>query len=362
MEEHNRQNEEVIDLLEVARKIFSRKKLFLKVWVATFVLSCIWILPQPRSYVSTTSMAPEMVDVSQLGGLGSLASSFGFNLGGNQSSDAFYPDLYPEVIATNEFIVGLFDVEVSTLETEDAPSVESDYLTHITRDQKKNMLTLPFNAAMKWVRSLFGDKKSPIGEGGGINPMQLSREEEDLVDKVRNSVTCDVDKRTSVITINVEDQDPLVAAQLADSVRCRLQDFIIDYRTSKARIDLDYYKSLADSAQLAYQEAVQNYSDYCDMHTNVILQSYISERDMLENEMATRLTAFNAMSTQYEAAKAKMQERVPAFTILSRPSVANRAAKPKRMLFVLAMLFLATGVTCAYIFKKEMAEQLRHVK
>ena len=46
-----------------------------------------------------------------------------------------------------------------------------------------------------------------------------------LMDK---NISCNVDKRTGIISISVNDQDPLVCATIADSVRCKLQNFIID--------------------------------------------------------------------------------------------------------------------------------------
>lgn len=47
------------------------------------------------------------------------------------------------------------------------------------------------------------------------------------------------------------------------------------------------------------------------------------------------------MSTQYQDAKARVQERTPAFTILKGASVPIKPTGPKRMLFVLAMTLLA---------------------
>ena len=158
--------------------------------------------------------------------------------------------------------------------------------------------------------------------------------------------------------IEVVDQDPLICAAMADSVRVRLQDFITTYRTSKARIDLNYYKQLTDSAQIEYQKALEKYSTYSDSHQNTILQAYLSERDELENKVGMKLNAYTTLATQYEAAKAKVQERTPAFTVLSGASVPIKATGPKRMIFVAAMLFLAFWGTCLYIYRKEIIEQL----
>ena len=66
------------------------------------------------------------------------------------------------------------------------------------------------------------------------------------------------------------------------------------------------------------------------------------------------------MNTQLEAAKAKVQERTPAFTVLKGAAVPVKPAGPKRMIFVAAMLFFAFLFTSAYIFKREIIDNLYH--
>lgn len=351
--EQNVEKAEVIDLRMVIRTLWRKKWFFVKVWIVTFVLACVYILPQPRTYQTSLTLAPEMGGQSTGGTLSSIASSFGFDLGSVQSEDAFYPELYPDVMATNEFLVGLLDVRVKTMDGE----VDTTYFNYMTKHQQKNPLGYPFRWCERQLLSLFGDAPEAIPQNKRLDPRHLSKEENGLVEKVRDNVLCDVDVKTNVITITVIDQDPQVCVTLADSARVRLQQFITGYRTSKARNDMEYYKLLTDSAKMEYLAAVQAYSEYCDRHQNVILQAYASVRDELENEMSTKLSTFNAMQAQYQAAKAKVQERTPAFTLLQSASVPVKATAPKRMIFVAAMLFLAFIGTCCWIFRKSITNQ-----
>ena len=61
------------------------------------------------------------------------------------------------------------------------------------------------------------------------------------------------------------------------------------------------------------------------------------------------MQTYNIISTQLDAAKAKVQERTPAFTILQNATIPAKPAAPKRMIFVLTMLILSTMGTIAYI-------------
>ena len=361
MTEENKNLPEVIDLRDYVKTVWSKRILFVKVWLVTIVLASLYIFPIPRTYVSELSLAPELGGQTSGGGLASLAGSFGIDLGNLETTDAFYPELYPDLIATNEFITDLFDVRVKSIDGE----IDTDYYTYLTKHQKSTFYKIPINWAKKQLRNLLSPPVERSGGGEGskrFNPFMLSEETDNVVESVRALISCDVDKKNSVITISVIDQDPLICATMADSVRVRLQDFITAYRTSKARIDMEHYKILTDSTRWEYQQAMERYSEYADAHQNTILQSYLSERDELENLVAMKLNAYTAMNTQYEAAKAKVQERTPAFTILKAASVPVKATSPKRVIFIIAMLFLATFGTLAYLFKNEVMAQLTHLK
>lgn len=349
-------DKKVIDVGTIAKMIWERKKTFLKVWAAVFVLSCIWILPKPRYYLCSVSLAPEAQGEMPGGGsLSSLASSFGLNLGGMTGSDAIYPTLYPDLFDSNEFMVGLMNIQVETLDG----TVKTDYYSYLCKHQKHNPLTWPFRQLKIKISSLFSKPTPLAGSPSALNPFNLSYNDFLIVEFAKELITCDVDKKTDVISITVKDQDSRVCASMADSVRVRLQEFITEYRTSKARMDMEYYGQLSAEAQAEYDAAVDRFSAYCDRHMNVILQSNLSERDKLENDIQIRLQKYTTMQAQYEAMKVKVQERTPAFTTLKSATMPVKPAGPKRMIFVAAMLVFSTFVTAIVVCRKYLMTFLR---
>ena len=175
-----------------------------------------------------------------------------------------------------------------------------------------------------------------------------------MMGRISKKISCSVDQRTDVISISVKDQDRLVCALVADSVRQHLQDFIIMYRTKKARIDVQHYQTLADSCKREYDMSVRKYSNFCDSNRGLILQSKLSERDELENDMQMKYNAYSAMQNQLEAMKVKVQEKTPAFTTLKSATVPLEPAGPRRMIFTAFMLILSTLITSGIILKGEM--------
>lgn len=351
--ENNINEQKIIDLRKIVMTIWEERKKFYKVWAWTFVLSCIWIFPQPRFYTSSVTLAPE-INGEDVGGLSSIASSFGFNIGGMTGQDAIYPELYPELFGSPEFIVSLYGIQIKTMGKEDEESIETNYYTYIRKHQKKNWLTLPFNWAKQRISDLISPKKPSSDNIADINPSMMSYSDYMLMQAIMENIGCAVDKKTSVITISVTDQDPLVCTLMADSVKEHLQNFIIRYRTSKAKEDVAHYQLMRDSAEVEYNKAMEKYSRFCDSHMNTILQAYQSERDKLESDMMLKQNTLAAMETQLQTTKVKLQEKTPAFTTLKSATVPIKPAGPKRMIFVIGMLLFTTMITSLVVNWKNL--------
>lgn len=343
----------VIDLKQVKKRLLKKKWMIIISTLVVGILSAIIIVLVPRYYTSQVMLAPEEEGSGAGGSLSDIASSFGIDFGAMRSSDAIYPMLYPDLFESNDFVVGLFDIEVEKLDG----SVKTNYLDYLMNHQEY----APWTPAFVWVKNLFKSKPREVGSKGkkkdGVDPFMLTEREEMIVKGVKSSIKCTVDKKTNVITINVKDQDPLICATMADSVCARLQTFITQYRTSKARADYDYYAQLAEEAKVDYDEAMARYSAYCDSHKDAILQAYISQRDDLENDMGTKYNALTAINTQLQAAKARIQEKTPAFTMLQNASVPIKPEGPKRMIFVAVMMFLAFIISSFVALKSILSEE-----
>lgn len=346
---NEKEEKNIIDLGKIFKTLWAKKKVFFIMWSIVFALSCLWIFPQPRYYNCSVSLAPEATGEDVAGGLSSIASNFGINLGGT-GNDAIYPTLYPDLFESNEFIVDLMNIKVTTSDK----TLTTDYYTYLSKHQKKNWLTQPFTKVISSIKKMFSSKKpSGPSKEKKLNPFMLSDYDYNLIESVKGRIGCTVNKKTDVISITVKDQDALVCATMADSIREHLQQFITEYRTHKTRLDVEHYQNLADSANLEYRSAVNEYAQFCDANQDIILQSQQSRRDELENEMQMKYNTYQAMSTQLEAMKAKLQERTPAFTTLKSATVPLKAAGPKRMFFVVVMLILSTIILSVWLTRGE---------
>lgn len=338
-----------IDVTKILKQLWKHKMLYVKILPIVLIGTYLLTLCVPRYYTCTLELAPESQGGSASSSISSLASSFG--LGGlsklGQGEDAISPLLYPDLVGSPNFIVTMFSVKVKTKDGK----VNTTYYDYMDKHQKVAV----------WDKYIFGPIKNLFkpdeGAGTAMSTKQtirnLNKHQQDIVANIQSKIKCSVDKKTEAINITVTDQDPLVCAIVGDSVLARIQSFLIDYRTKKARNDYAYYKSLRDEAKAKYERMRQYYAAASDANTDVTLRSVSLRIDEMENEMQLLYNAYSALATQTQAAQGKIQENTPAFTPISTALVPMKPAGPKRTLIALALTIAAALGLTVYILVKD---------
>ena len=340
-----------ISMKDLFQDILKHKRLYYKTMSLTLILAIVYAFSLPKTYRCTVMLAPELASTSRSGSLSSIASSFGIKLGsGNMgNSEALFPTLYPDLMNSVAFRTSLFPITVQR--EDDSTHTVMTYYDYLCEGQKRPWWSNGIKAVFDGIRSLFPQKEKE--EPTEVNPFRLTKKQYAVVKAIGKKVVCDVDKKTLVITIDVVDQDPLIAATMADSVQVRLQKFITDYRTHKARIDLEYNQKLYVEAESRYEEARRRSAAFTDANQKLFLESVRSERTKLENEMQLQYRTYSQIAAQLQLAEAKVQEDTPAFTILQPASVPLKKSGPGRKKILLVFLFLGFVGTTAYMLHKE---------
>ena len=291
----------------------------------------------PKEYKTAVMLAPETATSNSLtSNISSLASMVGMDMDFGKSNDAIYPELYPDLIQSTDFIVSLFPVIV---ETKDG-SLETDYYDYLLNHTRKAWYKRPAMWLTALVEKLKGDDSGAPTDDSKVNPFRLTKMQYNIAHSIGKSIDCTVDKKTSVITIAVTDQDPLISATMADSVRYRLQAFITEYRTQKARNDLAYMENLFAEAREQYVKARQQYAAFSDSNQDLLLQQFRTKQDDLENDMQLKYNAYTQIYEQLQLSKAKVQERTPAFTVVQSASVPIKHINKSKLSVLVMSLFL----------------------
>ena len=316
--------EQTVNIVLIAKRIISNKKRFASIGIITAIISAIYIFLVPRTYTTEILLAPEISDITGKSGLSSIASSFGFNIGNASTGDAIYPDLYPQLMGTNDFAAHLVDHKVTTKDGK----LTTSYYDYLLHHQKESPWGFP-GKLIGAIKKMFAKKQTAKKQDNTINLFVLTEDEANVLNTIRENINCKIDA---------------------------LQQSITNYRTSKAQVDLDYYRKLTAEAKAKYEKARQIYGSYADANSEVVLESYKAKQTDLENDMQLKYNTYSTLNTQMEQAIAKVQEKTPVFTVIKGASVPLKPSAPKRMVFIALMVILSWVITTLYMCRRELKQ------
>lgn len=340
-----------IDYGKIYHDLLKHKRLYYIVLPVAFLLSALYMLSIPNYYICTVKLSPELSNrSSSSSGLASLASSFGLKLGSGvgSSSEALFPTLYPDLMSSVDFKADIFKVKVRP---EDS-NQEYTYYEYRKDIQKRPLLK-------KALKSLFILFESGESEPNMINPRRLTKKQNAMAKDVEKDIICSVDKKTMVISLSVKDTDPVVCMTIADSTMALLQRYITDYRTSKARVDLEYNKKLLNEAKANYEKASRAYASFADANLHSFQERILQRKAELETEMMLQRTVYQQVVAQYQQAEMKLQEDTPAFAVIQASTIPAKKSGPKRAVSSLLFLFIAfLGTSIFALFKEDDLKML----
>ena len=333
--------ESSIDWQDLLSKAWKGKKFIITVTVVFMFLGLISALTMTRIYTSKVTLVPEL-GKSTSSSLSSLSNMLG--LGGmtmGSSADAYHVTVYPEVVASTPFIAKMFDMRV----TDPKKGIDTTLIGYLSRERFSIGNVIGY--VTKPIFSLFSNKEEET-KGNELNLFHLTKEQDRIVKTMNKAIQVDVDKKTGETTIQVTMDNPVIAATVADTVCKHLREYIVEYRTRKAREDLENYKKIADESYQRYLKASKAYAYYQDHNRGLILNAVISEGSRLSNELQIASQLYQQMKLQAEMARGKVIDEKPVFAII-QPATVPLLPQNSRAKVLLIWTFVGFVLSCAWV-------------
>ena len=280
LRQSNQGDQEIeIDLMDILRKIIGIRKKIYKAAGIGLIIGIIIAISIPKQYTVEVTLSPEMGSTKG-GGLSGLAASFlGSGATMSDGTDALNASLSADIVSSTPFLLELSVMEIPA--SENKKMTLNTYLDEESSPWWSYIIGLP-SMVIGGVKSLFiKEDEETISDRGNQGTIELSKKESQKIETLKKMIIASVDKKTSMTTVAVTLQNPKVAAVVADSVVGKLQEYIINYRTSKAKEDCIYLERLFKERQQEYYVAQKRYADYMDSHDNIILQSVRAEQEQI---------------------------------------------------------------------------------
>lgn len=296
---------------------------------AISILIAIFIsLSIPKVYAAQVKVVDEQKETNLLIGLNSLTSSYLQQQIGVQSG-IDNAEIYSMHLMSRSFAEEMANVEIN--------GYRINYFQYLRQYHKEPWWTATINA----IANIFAKKN----------------EKDKIITIIQDNIKYKFESKSSIITIQFTDNNPVVAALMVDSIATHLQKFITNVKISKYRYDLINAIQIRKKTGEKYHETQRAYASFCDSHQEVSFGNDSIKKDVLQKERDDAFTVYSNACEQYIRALAYMNKRTIAFSMLKNATVPQTYIEPRLLVYIIVYTFITfIFVTWWILFKKTYIE------
>lgn len=353
-EQTNNINSDEISLKELLEKgrdwyhyLLSQWKLIVLAGIIGGVLGLTYSFIKKPVYTATLTFALE--DEKSGGGLGSLASTFGIDLGGGGGGSMFAGSNLTELFKSRAM------VEKTLLST--VPDANGKPIT----------LAECYIANKEW-RERWKDepKLAKLQFLPGVKRTYFTRVHDSILGVMYNDLSINSlsvaqkDKKISIITIDVSDKNEVFAKQFCDNLAMTVSDFYITTKSKKAKMNMDILIRQTDSIRAELNGAITGVAVANDntFNLNPALNVRRAPSARRQVDVQANTAILTELVKQTELAKVTLRKETPLIQVIDRPILPlpkERLGKAKGL--VLGG-FLAGFLILIYLILKRLFGQI----
>lgn len=337
------QPENEIDLIEVVKKLWTKRKFIIKVTVIWACLGVLVALFSAKEFSADCTIVPQTGDKTAGGNLGGLAAMAGINFGVISEGDVLSPKIYPKILASVPFQKEIMQTEIK-FEDYEHPVKLFDYF--MNEDYQKFSL---IGTAIKYtiglpgliISAIRGEEPEPqYGEGAVATLESLSKDEAECIKTLKDKINMNLNDKDGYITLSVDMPEPLAAAQLAAKVQELLQRYVTDFKIQKVKANLEFVEGRYEEAKKEYEKKQEELAIFNDANRNLVSNVAKTTQERLNNEYTLLFGVYSELAKQREQANIQVKETTPVFTVVEPVTIPTERSKPKRGLICIAFTFL----------------------
>jgi len=255
---------------------------------------------------------------------GGMLGISGASLSGGQEG-SIPPQLYPNIVQSLPYQVELMNTEVYFADYDTTATVH-DFFSEI--HSPFSLVGLVKGYTIGLPGKIIGLFKS---EEQHVNPLpkkvdrdsvlKLNREQMETVKTLRERLSISVDQETGILTLTSEFPDPQAAAEVGRVGINLLKEQVKEYRTQKARQNLEFVREQVEEVRKRFEEAQQKLAEFRDSNLNLATAKAQSREQELQSRYDLTFNLYNSLSQRLEQAKLDLQEETPVLSVLQPVSV-----------------------------------------
>lgn len=359
------QEEEGIDVVDLLRKLWDGKKTIIICTAVFIILGLVMALTMKRTYSVSSTMVPQMNSRSN-SSLSSLASLAGIDMAMPSSGSDLSPVIYPQIVSSVPFRLELMN---TPLHYEKADTMVSMF-SYAKEYYKPGLGTYIRKYTIGLPGTLLGllrkEKEEPVfvnAAGVGENnpkPLMVSKEEEQMLKALSQSVSLSVDKKEGYLTLSVMGSEPLQTAELALKAQQLLQEEVTRFRTEKAQSQLDYVQARYNEIKVETESLQAQLATVRDRSKDMTTTRARIEQERLQTKYNVSSAIYSEMAKQLEQAKMQVKRDTPTLTVI-QPVTVPRQPSNSRARTLVIWTFLGFVLGCGIVLARGYWPKVREV-
>jgi uncharacterized protein involved in exopolysaccharide biosynthesis len=360
----NTQKKEELNLQQIFSNLKIKRYFVIKVVFVAFVIGVLAALFMRKEYEASCLVVPQVSEDFELGGtLGGLAAMAGVDIG-STGNGSIPIELYQNIFNNVNFRKELLQTKITLSKFPENVTLKEYCLSPAYKRflwyHKLKANTIGLISTMQRKKRLEERKammeKANQGEKT-LTYIGMTEAEYAAVYALGNIVSIAPILETYSVNISAKMPEPVAAAQVASAVEQLLQKYIIEFKTQKAKENLEFIQERFVEAEANYQEKRERLARFQD--ANKSLNSAVAQvrKTKLEEESTAAFEVYVSLTQQLEQARISVKENTPVFMVLEPVAIPMEPVGMGRSMIVLIFIFLGfTFSLLLIVFKQSILE------
>jgi uncharacterized protein involved in exopolysaccharide biosynthesis len=326
--------------------LVNRRKIVFIATIIGSVLGLVYSLVEKPVYTASLTFAMEDTDSGGMGGI--TIGSYAIDLGGDSGGGVFSSSSLPELFLSRNM-------------------VERTLLTPIIIDAQKisfaEMYIQNEGWREKWAKNT---SLTSIQFLPNANRSDFSRAQDSILGIIYENLTkADLkvskkEQKIAFITIDLESSNELFAKQFSEALADQVSSFFIDYKSRKARENLNILSKETDSIRrqlnIAITEVAVSVDNTFNLNPALNVQRTPTSRKKVDVEANSAI--LKELIKQTELAKVGLRKKTPLIQIIDRPILPLEKVKTSEIIGAILGGFLALFMTVLFLVLKILFKQI----
>jgi uncharacterized protein involved in exopolysaccharide biosynthesis len=347
----------IIDFYQLLKADFRK---ILKILAVFLVIGLFIALGSPTKYTSSCTVMPIVSNNTNIAS--SLLNQFGvgdLGFGQSVSGDDISPEIYPRIFKSTYFLLDLFDKEFMFSKYGEEIKLKDYYYNYRTYSLTEKFYRYTLGLYVTVRRYVAGQKAKSQKMELDKEVISINYKDKEYLELISESIYTNYESRTGLINIGIVFDDRVASADILNYTLEYLTTYITNYKTEKARIDLEFIEERLKDAEERFLKAQNDLATFQDQNLYISSAKFQTEEERLKSEFNIAFNLYNTLTQQQIHASIKVQENTPVFTVIDPIRIPIEKSSPKRIITMIVFFILGSVAGIISVIMKQYFKKLK---